>query len=319
MDQDTIKATRRRAARAGSAPALEPLEGRQLMAAGAAGGGVKIAEVEANGLMSLVVTGTNRADTITIDDNGSGQPGALTVRLGDGSTYTSKAAIGVIQVLGKGGNDRITYNLNGNLAASQIVLVDGAAGNDRITANVNGNVDNAAGLDLEFYGGAGNDTMVTNQRGAVAQGSLISYLQGDAGNDALNYNGSGAVAPGASLIPEFAGGAGNDRINSNYSGVIAGNFIYNLSVDGGPGNDNIVSNIFAAAGSRGTVGASSSSPAAVQGGAGNDKIRFAVRLDPTVSNVAVNAVALGGTGRDVVTRTVNVEGDPSNEKESIIS
>ena len=316
MDHGKTKASRVR--RVAISPSLESLEGRRLMAA-RVGASVAIKEVAGDGFTSLVITGTNKADTIAITDNGTGQAGNLSVKLGDGSTYTSKAGIQVIQVLGKGGNDKIRYDLTGDLIVSQILLVDGSAGNDKFTANLDANINNPHGLDIESYGGAGNDTMVINQRGAILQGSLISYLEGASGNDKLDFKGTGPVATGASIVPEFSGGAGNDRITSQYAGMIQGNFIYNLSIDGGAGNDNIVSNIDIAAGSTGTVGSTSATPAAVQGGAGNDKIRFAVNLAPTVSNVAVNAVALGGPGKDQISRTSNVEGDPTNEKESILS
>ncbi|WP_435015694.1 hypothetical protein TA3x_003240 [Tundrisphaera sp. TA3] len=316
MDQGKMKTPRAR--RTASSPSLEPLEGRRLMAARAAAS-VGFSEVAGDGFTSLVITGTNKADVINISDDGTGEAGNLSITLGNGTTYTSKAGIQVIQVLGKKGNDKISYSLDGDLVKSQIVLVDGSAGNDRFTANINGNVNNSAGLDVECYGGAGNDTMVVNQRGAILQGSLISYLQGDAGNDKLTFNGSGPVAQGASIVPEFSGGAGNDKITTEYSGVIQGNFIYNLTVDGGAGNDNIVTNINVAAGSTGSVGSGSALPAAVQGGAGNDKIRYTVRLAPSVTNFAVNAVVIGNKGRDQITRTANVEGDPTNEKESLIA
>lgn len=304
--------------RVASAPGLESLEGRRLMAA-RVGAQAGFSEVAGDGYTSLVIMGTNKADIINISDSGTGQAGNVSVSLGDGTTYTSKAGISVIQVLGKGGNDQVSYNLGADLVASQIVLVDLGAGNDRFTANIVGNVNNAAGLDIESYGGAGGDTMVVDQRGAITRGTLISYLQGDAGNDNLAFNGTGAVAPGASIVPEFSGGAGSDRITSDYSGVILGNYIYNLSIDGGAGNDNIASNVYVADGSTGKIGNGSATPAAVQGGAGNDKVRFSVKLAPSVTAFQVGAVAIGNAGRDAVSRTSNVEGDRSNEKESLLS
>ena len=134
-------------------------------------------------------------------------------------------------------------------------------------------MDNDAGLAIQAYGGAGNDTLAVNQSGAIKQGTFVPYLDGGSGNDNISFRGTGAVAAAASSLPALIGGAGNDTITSNYVGQLAGNYIYNLSVDGGPGNDTIVDTVELTAGSTGTVGTSSGVPAVVRGGAGNDKVR----------------------------------------------
>lgn len=296
---------------------LECLEARQLMAANPAQVGFQ--EDGTSGTATLYITGTNKADVIKIDDNGTGSTGNITVTLGNGNVYTTKSGVAQIEVLGKGGDDQVSYNLNGDLVAPRVVLVDLGAGNDKFTDNLTGAINSTTGFDLEVYGGAGNDTMTTNQTGATLLGNATIYFQGDAGNDTLSYNGSGQVASGASLNPEFSGGAGNDTIQSNYAGVINGNYLYNLAADGGAGNDNIVANVALAAGSTGSVGSALATPAAVEGGAGNDTIRFAVAVDPTASQPKVYAVAVGGTGKDIVSRTANVATDAGNEKTTILS
>lgn len=300
------------------APAgLECLEGRQLMAAGAARVGFQ--EDASTGTNTLIISGTNKADVITIDDNGTGAAGAITIRVGTGNTYTTQSAIAQIELVGKGGNDQVTYNLNGDLTSSRVVLVDLGAGNDRFTTNLNGAINNANGLDLEVYGDAGNDTMAANQPGATLLGNAVVYFEGDAGNDKLSYSGSGLIASGASFSPEFSGGAGNDVINSNYGGLINGYYMYNLTADGGAGNDVINVGTLVVAGSTGSVGSAATSPAAVQGGAGNDKITYKVAVDPAATQGLVYAVALGNAGKDTVGRTANVQVDLTSEKTSLLS
>ena len=296
---------------------LEGLEGRQLMAANAAQVGFQ--EDASNSVNTLFITGTNKNDVITINDDGTGNAGNITVTVGNGNVYTAKAAVGEIALLGKGGNDTVVYNLNGDLVAPRVVLADLGAGNDKFTGNLVGAINSTSGLDLEVYGSAGNDTMTTNQVGSTLVGNAVVYFQGDAGNDRLTYNGIGQIAAGASFSPEFSGGAGNDTIQSNFAGVINGYYMYNLTADGGAGNDKITNLVTVGAGSTGSVGSSSSTPAAIDGGAGNDTIQFAVNVDPAATQAQVFAVAYGNKGKDTVTRTANVTDDTSNEKSSLLS
>ncbi len=296
---------------------LESLEGRQLMAASAAQVGFQ--EDASTGTNTLIITGTNKADNIRIDDNGTAGAGSITVTLGNGSTYTTKSAIAQIDLVAKGGNDTVNYNLTGDLVTPRVVLVDLGAGNDKFTDNLNGAINTTNGLDLEVYGDAGNDTMTSNQVGNTLVGNAVVYFQGDAGNDNLSYNGLGMIAAGASFSPEFAGGAGNDTIRSNFTGVVNGYYMYNLTADGGAGNDNIAVDVNIAAGSTGTIGAASGTPAAVNAGAGNDKVHYAVHVDPAAPSAQVFAVAVGSTGKDTVSRTANVTTDVSNEKTTLLS
>ena len=296
---------------------LEHLEPRQLMAANPAQVGFQ--ESGASGTATLYITGTNKADVIKIDDNGTASVGNITVTLGNGNVYTTKSGIAQIEVLGKGGDDQVSYNLEGDLVAPRVVLVDLGAGNDKFTDNLAGAINSASGLDLEVYGDAGNDTMSTVQTGATLLGKATVYFDGGAGNDNLAYNGSGMIAAGASLSPEFSGDAGNDTIRSNYAGQINGNYMYNLTADGGSGNDTITDNVAVAAGSTGSVGSASATPAAIEGGSGNDTIQYAVAVDPAAPQASVYAVAIGGTGKDTISRTSNVTTDASNEKTTLLT
>ncbi|HWE37421.1 MAG TPA: hypothetical protein VG406_12705 [Isosphaeraceae bacterium] len=313
--REQAKFSRRR--RVASGPGLEALEGRRLLAANASQ--VAFREVTSNGATALVITGTNRADVIAIADDGTAAAGNVTVALGDGTTYTSRAAISEVEVLGKGGDDQVSYRLTGDLNSYRAVLVDLGAGNDQFSANLGGAVANTDGLDLQVRGDSGNDNLAVNQSGATTAGTAFVYLEGDGGNDTITYHGNGAVASGAALVPGLSGGSGNDTITSDYSGQVDGNYIYNLASDGGAGNDVIADSIALAAGSTGTVGAAAGTPAAVLGGPGNDQVRFSVVIDPSATQAQVNALAVGGPGKDNVQRTANVQTDRSNEGDTVLS
>ncbi len=315
-----MQASKARADRRGSVAAQGPeaLEGRRLMAAAVAQ--VNVLETTTNGAPTLVVRGTNRADAISVVDNGTGAAGNITVSYGNGQTYTSTTAVTAVEILGQGGNDQVSYTLAGNLAVARSVLVDLGAGNDHFTANIAGDISNAGGgLDLEAFGDAGNDVMAVNQTGSVAAGTFVPYLEGDAGNDTLSYAGTANIASGAALNPEFSGGAGNDTIVSTESGQIVGNYLYNLSADGGAGNDSITDTINVGAGSTGLIGTDATRPAVIEGGTGNDALRFVIHVDPAATATQVFAETDGGPGKDTAQQTTNVLSDKSNEKATAVS
>ena len=313
MDENKTGKPRRR--RASIDPRLEDLEGRRLMAVALNQVGIK--EVALSGYNELNLTGTNKGDTIIISDNGTDSPGNITVTLGNGTTYTSQSAVSVIELKGGSKADTVAYNLTGPLTVARSVLLNLGGGNDTFTANIAGDVNTPNGLDLEVYGGSGNDTMTVDQAGQTLAGAFVPYLEGDSGNNIMTYNGSGNIAAGASVTPEFAGGSGNDTITSNYSGQIDGNYIYNLSTKGGSGKDTITNNINVGANSTGSIGTSASNPAAIEAGKGVDKMRFAIEVDPT-STALINAVAIGGSAKDTITHTANVEVEKFGSKNDTV-
>jgi hypothetical protein len=308
---DESKAAMIRKQRASMVLALEPLEGRRLMAAALTQAGIK--EVTQKGYTELEIKGTNSGGPVTINDNGSASPGNVSVTLANGTTYTSKGTIAVIGFQGGSANDNVTFNLTGELAAPQSVLLNLAGGNNKFVGNIAGDINTPNGLDLEVYGGSGNDNMVVNQTGATLSGAFVPYLDGGSGQNTLVYNGTGSIAANSSVTPEFGGLAGTNNVTANYSGQDDGNYIYNLSASGGTGNNTITYNVGLAAGSTGTVGESSTSPAAIEAGKGNDNITFNVQADPT-STATVNAVVVAGTGKDVINHTSNVNVQSAGKK-----
>jgi hypothetical protein len=296
-----MAAQRRRGARL--APALEVLEGRQLLSAAPAQVGVS--EGTSSGTPTLLIMGTNSSDVINITDNGSGAPGNITVTLGNGSTYTTRTAVSEIELVSRAGNDQISYTLTGDLTTERTVLVYLGSGKDQFLANVNGAVDNPAGLDIEGYGGTGHDTMTINQPGQIKQGTFIPFLAAGPGPATMTFNGTGSINGTANLNPAFSGGAGSDTIVSNYSGTIDGRYIYNMTVHGGRGHDTITDNIHVGPGSVGSVGTSTTSPALVKAGTGRANIHYAITMDPTASTAQVYAAVIANRG-DKVERTNNV-------------
>jgi hypothetical protein len=316
MDESKAKASLCRRRRARLAPGLELLEGRQLLSAAATQVGVS--EGNSSGTPTLLIMGTNNSDVINITDNGSGQPGNITVTLGNGATYTTRTAVSEVEVLSRAGNDQISYTLASNLVAVRTVLVYLGSGKDQFVANVNGAVDNPAGLDIEAYGGTGAGTMTINQSGQIKQGTFIPFLAAGSGRDVMTYNGTGPINGGAAINPAFSGGGGNDTIVSNYSGTIDGNFIYNMTVHGGRGPADITDNIHVGPGSVGTIGTSPTAPALIKSGPGRSKIHYAITLDPTASGAQVYAEVMGHRG-DTVEHTANVVDGSSGARARVVS
>jgi hypothetical protein len=316
MDATKAKAALRPRRRARLAPGLELLEGRQLLSAAAAQVGVS--EGMSSGTPTLLIVGTNKSDIINISDNGSGQPGNITVSVGNGATYTTRTAVSEIEVLSRAGNDEISYTLTGDLVAERTVLVYLGSGKDQFVGNVTGAVDNPAGLDIEAYGGSGTSTMTINQSGQIREGTFIPYFAAGPGRDTMTYNGTGPINGGASINPAFSAGRGSDTIVSNYSATIDGNFIYNMTVDGGRGPANITDNIHVGPNSVGTIGSSTTAPALIKGGTGRSRIHYAITLDPTANSAQVYAEVLAHRG-DTVERTANVVDGSSGARDKVVS
>jgi hypothetical protein len=313
MDESRSGSTRRR--RASETPGLEALEGRRLMAAAVTQASIK--EVAANGYTVLDIQGSKAGGAVTIDDNGTASPGNVTVTMPDGTIYASKAGIGVIEFQGGAGSDDVTFNLTGALTSDQSVLINLGNGTNQFVGNIAGAIDTPGGLDLEVYGGSGNDTMAVNQTGATEAGAFVPFLSGGGGKNTMSYAGTGSVAANSSVSPEIQGGSGTDNINLNYNGVDDGNYLYNLVVGAGSGTETITNNVYLAAGSTGTVGDSPTQPAAIKAGKGNDTITYDVQADPSSTAQVIAAVlGTGGKGSVTTSSNVGVQGKVSHMKQT---
>src|SRR5947209_1048535 len=110
-------------------PRLESLEDRCLLAC--------TVSVDSNGVLNI--TGDDTANSVQINDNGTGTTGNITV-ICDGMTTTPAAAVTQIKVNTLGGNDTVLYSLTGNLNGQTRLRVDLGTGNDNFAATVNNNV-----------------------------------------------------------------------------------------------------------------------------------------------------------------------------------
>jgi hypothetical protein len=295
---------------------IESLESRRLMAANY--GGVHVRELPVGNAIELVILGSRRGDEIQVEDNGTANPGNITVTMGNGASYTSKRAIAQVVIQGRGGNDHVQYDLVGDLISPRVVLASMGQGEDHFTANIRGNVNTTGALDLEGYGDGGNDTLTINQTGAIHSGVVFPFLEGDGGNDILAFHGTGNLGPDGNLGPALSGGNCYDAITVYYTGVIQGKYQHNLTIDGGNGRDVLSNTVNALRGSTGVIGYDAATKSVVQGGTGNDMITYAVNVDPADTGLQVFGLATGGRGIDMVQRTKNVQGDDTNENDSFL-
>ena len=168
-----------------------------------------VSVVETGG--TLVVHGDQSDNTIVISDDGTSDAGNVVVQVfDDDQTYTSNGAITKIRIVGRGGDDTVEYDLNGNLSNSRTVVADLGKGDDVFNANVNY---------LQLNDGA----------------SLTIRALGGNGKDQLSVNANCDVMEGASLSVVLKGGNGKDSILENFTGVLMGTASF--KADGGDGHD----------------------------------------------------------------------------------
>jgi hypothetical protein len=234
----------------------------------------------------LTITGTQGADTVDIQDDGTN----LTVTA-DGETLDLSSAGTVTDVVLhlQAGNDTVSYTLAGDLAAGAARTLDVSLGNgqDTFTATLNGNVLDGATLDVKVQGGNGKDN--------------LSFAA--AATD---------VAAGASVSVDLSGGNGKDVVDATYAGQLLGDFTF--SADGNNGKDEVSGDLTFAAGSTGTVDAT------VEGHNGKDDLTLMVTdnsgddnnpetVDPSTL-ASLSATVESGHGHDTVTASDLVQVDP---------
>jgi hypothetical protein len=211
----------------------------------------------------LAVFGTSGTDTVMITDDGAGN---VTATLnGEERTATG---IRAVTVLTFGGDDSVTYTLEGDQTGTRGVVIDAGGGNDSVALNA----------------GA-----VTGQFGFAATGG--------SGTDELTAT-VGGVAEDAAAALALDGGIGNDTISATAAGEFDGYFAVGLS--GGFGNDTITGEVDVAAGSTGTV------VALENGGFGDDDLTLNITGDGLDELDNLIAVQNGGPGTDTGTATDNV-------------
>jgi hypothetical protein len=307
-----LRSTRTSSVRPRFNPRLEALEDRALMA---------VAVNFAGGVLTF--TGAAANETLTMNDNGSGTV-AFTATGAGSSSFNGVDRI-VINL--KGGNDTVTYNLNGPLSTARRIDADLGAGNDRFRANLGGQ-DLLADLDLDIKGAAGNDRVELNQIGRIsANDKLSAKVTGNGGEDRVTATMVGDVQGRAEF--DVRGGSDSDSFTLNAlsdvdvssNGVLdvrsddaALNFDYRGELDGrllldaigASGQDTLTADLTLDAGSTGGAG-DTGNAAKIDGRGGRDTLRFTVvNNSGSPATATVFAQIDGGTGRDVGTRTTNV-------------
>lgn len=261
-------------------PQLEALEDRWVPASVSTQ-----AQVSQTGL--LRITGdnvmVNQADRITINDNGQG---SVQVIHNFPNTKLIRTGVRHIVVDTRGGNDRVIYNLTGNVTQTSptgpyTVSIGLGAGVDVLTANLNGVI-------------------------ATAGVGLVFGVDGGSGRDTLNVTGRGIFAANAGLSYNISGGADTDTINVDYQGELDCPFV--CTIRGGADRDIISANLRFSPGSSGQLDLS------VAGEGGDDTITTAVTNQGNVTLAFAQIV--GGAGTDMCSLITNFAGFPPPDCEA---
>lgn len=261
---------------------IEGLETRRLLAADVV--------AELNGGL-LEVTGTNKADVITVElsTSVSGQLDVLSGTMIKQSFTASQVTS--IHVEGKAGNDTITIGAGITVP----VTVEGDSGNDTL---------NGGDGDDDLLGDSGNDTL--------NGGAGDDNCHGGSGNDIINGGDDDDLLRGDSGKDDINGGAGNDNCDGgNSSDDVSGDddddFLTGGSgkdvVSGGSGDDDI-------------DGGSGKDD--VDGDDGNDRCRGGSGSDDVNGGNDDDSVR-GDSGKDDLTGGAGVDSfddDEDNEKSS---
>jgi hypothetical protein len=245
-------------------PSVEALEDRQVMSC------TITLQPTSPTTFTLVVRGApNHKNNITINDDGTAGSTAIQVICDNTVVGTlSGAAIDTIDVslVGNTKPDKVTYNLTGpTQTTTRYMVAHLGNGGDTFIANLNASsVSPGVQQSAQAFGGSGNDTLKVNANKGTVYGALaqiIVVLEGGAGNDDISFNFSGsALPPWVDLLLLLDGGPGNDTVSANLSLNSPGFHV--------TGND---SPFATPPGGR---------AAQVNGGAGNDTLRFVILGNP---------------------------------------
>ncbi len=194
-----------------------------------------------------------------------------------------------------------------DLLANLSINVQGGAGDDMIQSSF-GNIHQ--GVTYRASGGAGNDTLYTQESGSMSSTSRVLFDQdGGAGDDKLWVDlGNQNLEAGAKVVVNQRGGAGNDHLLISDNQTVLG--LLSLNQSGGAGADTIETHAQMAWSSTGSV------VAVVNGDAGNDQMLVHLKRDDIppgiylfapLQNMHIKAFINGGFGRNVSWVTPNVQ------------
>jgi hypothetical protein len=199
-------------------PCLESLEDRRVLSC---------AITQTGG--TLLIDGSRGTNFISLKDDGSGKAHNITVKCGNGATFTSgNDPVTAITVRTGRGADTIDYALTGDASSAMTLTVQGGMGRDAFTGHLNGH---------QLLAGA----------------NYAFNLMGGRGADDFNFTADDSVhiAAGASLTVREQGGRGRDRLAASYNGKLEGTLSFDIG--GGRGFNVLDSTVNLQAGSTGTV------------------------------------------------------------------
>jgi hypothetical protein len=151
----------------------------------------------------LQITGDRQENSIAIVDDGTSNPGNVTVFV-DGQPFPSTGVITDIVVQTLGGKDSVDYTLApGVMSESRTVVVDLGRRPDMFAAHIDGvSVQAGQFLLVQAFGGTGDDTFTVDADlvNVGLNGRLQVDLVGGRGTDVFTVNGMPGVIDGTFLI-----------------------------------------------------------------------------------------------------------------------
>jgi hypothetical protein len=138
---------------------------------------------------TLIVTGDNSGNTITITDTGTAS--GISV-VGDGASWSAATPVSAIVVTTGTGNDVVEYDLVGPLTTTRLLSASLGRGNDTFTANLHGQTisGSSTNLGISVNTGPGKDTTILNAQGATVDASAhmsLNVIEGP-GKDTTQFN-----------------------------------------------------------------------------------------------------------------------------------
>ncbi len=220
------------------------------------------------------VLGDGGTNNVTVDDNGAGGRGTVSVQTESGTFFSHGVVTGVLVSTGNG-RDRVFYNLTGDLRGGQrrtVVLDAGSGVNNLIGVNLQGGLQSKALLDVQVRGGTDRDHIF--------------------------FTSSGDVAANSAMAVNILGGPGSDFITANLSGAVNG--IVTFTADGGAFYDSLQATVTVGSGSAGRISVR------LNGGMAPDLLRLTATKANAADRVGTLFVVDGGGGVDEGQRTFNV-------------
>ncbi len=213
-------------ARGPGAPTPERLEARALLAKTPATIMFQVLpRNDGSNDFELLITGTSKNDAITIVDNGTDAAGNISVTTGSGLSFTSQQVITDVRAVTGKGNDRVTYELTGNLKAG--------VHEDVIAASA------GSALGVAGTTGGGNLQFVVDLAGKVSKDAeLLAFAAADPkGKTAITFSDSSEI-DGEVGVDVFSSGGSSNKNTGPVS--LSLNSTSTIGIDGSLGFDTLV-------------------------------------------------------------------------------